>query len=97
MPRRHLLLTLLAAFAFVSVGVAHAETADSIMGNKKANSLPKRLEPVRPRLDPNAPVNRPQLACGPSYACESGRVKRCNVFRLHGHRRCRCELTHRRC
>lgn len=96
MPRRHLSLVLLAAFACVSVGVAHAETADSIMGNKKANSMPKRIEPARPSLDPNAPVNRPQLACAP-YACESGRVKRCSVVRPHGVRRCHCQLTHRRC
>jgi hypothetical protein len=96
MYRGHLLLTLLAAFAFASVGVAHAETADSIMGNKKANSMPKRLEPVRPRLDPNAPVNRPQLACAP-YACVSGRVKNCSIVRYHGRRRCHCQLRHYPC
>jgi hypothetical protein len=89
MRRGHLLLALLAAFAFISMGFAHAETADSIMGNKKANSMPKRVEPIRPRLNPNAPINRPRLACVP-YACPNGRIRTCRVVQYQGKRLCYC-------
>jgi hypothetical protein len=57
------------------------------MGNKKANSLP-RSEVNPPRLNPNAPVNRPNIVCVP-YTCVNGNAHRCRITYLPV-RRCTC-------
>lgn len=93
MPTLNLMRAILSCLALSllvvgSLPSARAETADSMLANQKAAeaaAAKKAAQKSDPKLDPNAPVSRPNLVC-PVTKCVNHRLMRCN--RRHGH--CRC-------
>jgi hypothetical protein len=75
----------LATITTGSLAPAFAGTADSIMENAKQKNVPPGPPQKSNKLDPNAPVSRPNLVC-PVSKCVGHRLKSCH--RYHG--RCRC-------
>ncbi|MEI9901201.1 MAG: hypothetical protein WDN31_14835 [Hyphomicrobium sp.] len=102
MPRLNVMRTILSCLALSllvagALPSARAETADSMLANQKAReaaAAKKAAEKSDKKLDPNAPVSRPNLAC-PVSKCVNHRFMRCS--RQRGHCRCTPASGRRSC